>query len=135
MESDSIYQSSEDEWRQDVLLAKSVIEDAISKMSTPLRVEACCVGYQLWKISEDARYADSLGTYTRSIQRIRLFLSNIREQCSENGDEFSELVVTTYLHELGKPGLRLSTLKGGLFDYWCDLFAFTAAGSFFAGAE
>src|SRR5262245_60121753 len=112
MESDSIYQSSEDEWHKDVLLAKSVIEDVISKMSTPLRVEACCVGYQLWKISEDPRYADSLGTYNRSIQRIRLFLSNIREQCSENGDEFSELVVTTYLHELGHHlGMRESHLK------------------------
>jgi hypothetical protein len=112
IESASIYQSSEDEWHRDVLLAKSVIEDLISKMATPLRVEACCVGYQLWKISEDPRYADSLGAYNRSIQRIRLFLSNIREQCSENGDEFSKQVVVTYLHELGHHlGMKESHLE------------------------
>jgi hypothetical protein len=101
MESDSINQSSEDEWHRDVLLAKSAVEDTISKMPTPLRVEACCVGYQFWKISDDPRDPDCLGGYTRSIQRIRLFLSAIREQCSQNGDEFSKLVVITYLHELG----------------------------------
>src|SRR5262245_9995537 len=86
---------------RDVLLAKSVIEDVISKMSTPLRVEACCVGYQLWKISDDPCRPSTLGGYTRSIQRIRLFLSNSRKQCSENGDEFSKQVVVTYLHEVG----------------------------------
>ena len=31
MESDSIFQSSEDEWRRDVLLAKSAVENTISK--------------------------------------------------------------------------------------------------------
>ena len=101
MESDSISQSSEDEWRRDVLLAKSAVEDTISKMPTPLRVEACCVGYQFWKIRDDPRGSDCLGDYCRSVPQIRLFLSTIREQCSQNGDEFSKLVVTTYLHELG----------------------------------
>jgi hypothetical protein len=101
MESDSIYRSSEDEWRRDVLLAKSAVEDTISKMPTPLRVEACCVGYQFWKIRDDPRGSDCLGDYCRSVPQIRLFLSTIREQCSQNGDEFSKLVVTTYLHELG----------------------------------
>jgi hypothetical protein len=101
MESDSIYQSSEDEWRRDVLLAKSAVENTISKMPTPLRVEACCVGYQFWKTRDDPRGPDCLGDYCRSIPQIRLFLSTIKEQCSQNGDEFSKLVVTTYLHEIG----------------------------------
>ena len=101
VESDPIHQSSADEWHRDVLLAKSAVEDTISKMPTPLRVEACCVGYQFWKISDDPRNPDTLGGYTRSIRRIRLFLLNIRKHCGETGDDFSKEVVTTYLHELG----------------------------------
>jgi hypothetical protein len=93
MKNDPIYQSSADEWNRDVLLAKSLIEDAISKMPTPLRVEACCVGYQFWEICDDPRSPDNLGDYSRSLQRIRLFLSNIRKHCSENGDDFSKEVV------------------------------------------
>ena len=64
-------------------------------------LRACCVGYQFWKIRDDPRGSDCLGDYRRSVPQIRLFLSTIREQCSQNGDEFSKLVVTTYLHELG----------------------------------
>jgi hypothetical protein len=75
---DSIYQSSADEWHRDVLLAKSAVEDTISKMPTPLRVEGCCVGYQFWKISDDPRFPDTLGDYCRSVRQIRLFLPNIR---------------------------------------------------------
>ena len=94
------------------MLAKSAVEDTISKMPTPLRVEACCAGYQLWKVDDDPRHPNSLGDYTRSIKMIRLFLSTIREQCSENGDEFSNLVVITYLHELGHHlGLKESHLE------------------------
>jgi hypothetical protein len=66
MESDPIYRSSADEWHRDVLLAKSAVEDTISKMPTPLRVEACCAGYQFWKVDDDPRHPDSLGDYTRS---------------------------------------------------------------------
>ena len=101
MESDPIYQSSADEWNRDVLLAKSAIEDVISKMATPLRVEACCVGYQFRKISDDPRSPDTLGDYCREAPQIRLFLSAIREHCSDNGEEFSKQVTIVYLHELG----------------------------------
>jgi Zincin-like metallopeptidase len=100
-ESDFELQSSADEWTRDVLLAKAAIEDTISKMPTPLRIEACCVGYQFWKIRREPRDPDCLGDYARAIPQIRLFLSNIRKRCGESGDEFSKEVVTTYLHELG----------------------------------
>jgi Zincin-like metallopeptidase len=100
-ECDSKLESSADEWTRDVLLAKSAIEDTISKMPMPLRVEACCVGYQFWKVRREPRDPDCLGDYARAIPQIRLFLSNIRKYCSASDNEFSKEVVTTYLHELG----------------------------------
>lgn len=98
-----MYQSLTDEWSRDVLLAKSAVEDTISKMATPLRVEACCVGYQFWKIkiSDDKRFPNTLGDYCGSVAVIRIFLSAIRRQCEEDGEDFSRQVVITYLHELG----------------------------------
>jgi hypothetical protein len=101
MGSDNIHRSSEDKWNQEVALAKQAIDEAISKMSDGLQAEACRIGYQFLKTTDDPRSPDDLGDYCRSAQQIRLFLSAIRKQCIEDGDDFAKEVVITYLHELG----------------------------------
>lgn len=82
-------------------IATEVVDVTIRRLPEPLLSEAQRIGYELARLSDNPRSLDNMGEYSRSAQRIWLFLPVIREYCLEEQLDFADQVQRTYLHELG----------------------------------
>jgi hypothetical protein len=88
-------------WENAVASARQVVEALIARLPEDLRCEASRIECQFWKRCDDPHAPDTMGGYSRSGQRIRLYLHAIEEHGRSHGLDYAREVETTYLHELG----------------------------------
>ena len=88
-------------WESAVANARRIVESLIARLPDDLRREASLIEFQFLKRSDDPHAPDTVGGYSRSGQRIRLYLQAIEEHCRAHGLDYTREIETTYLHELG----------------------------------
>ena len=88
-------------WEDVVSAARTHVDALIGRLPENLRGEALRIGCRFSKRSDDPHAQDSLGGYTRSGERISLYLDAIEEHCRAEGLDYLREIEITYLHELG----------------------------------
>jgi hypothetical protein len=88
-------------WEDAVSVARKHVETLIARLPEDLRREASALECEFRKRCDDPDAQDTMGSYSRSAQRIRLYLHAIDEHCRAEGGDYAREIETTFLHELG----------------------------------
>ena len=88
-------------WEDAVSIARRHVEALIARLPEDLRHEASAIECEFHKRCDDPHAQDTMGGYSRSAQRIRLYLHAIDEHCRVEGGDYAREIETTFLHELG----------------------------------
>src|SRR6266516_1595416 len=88
-------------WEEEVSVARRHCEALIARLPENLRQEASAIECRFQKRCDDPDAQDTMGGYSRSAQRISLYLHAIEEHCRNEGRDYLRELETTFLHELG----------------------------------
>jgi hypothetical protein len=88
-------------WDDAVSIARNHVEGVIARLPEHLRHEVTALECEFRQRCDDPDGQDTMGGYSRSARRIRLYLHAIEEYCREEGADYAREVETTFLHELG----------------------------------
>ncbi len=82
-------------------MALKRVDALIARLPEDLRREASELECEFLRRCDDPNAQDTMGGYSRSAHRIRLYLDAIDDYCRLNGLDYCSQVETTFLHELG----------------------------------
>ena len=99
--SNAATQQSNHLWEQASSVARQRVDALIARLPEDLRREASELECEFLRRCDDPNAQDTMGGYSRSAQRIRLYLDAIDDYCRSNGLDYFGQVETTFLHELG----------------------------------
>ena len=99
--SNAATEQSNHSWEQASSVARQRVDALIARLPEDLRREASELEREFFRRCDDPNAQDTMGGYSRSAQRIRLYLDAIDDYCRSEGLDYAGQVETTFLHELG----------------------------------
>ncbi|SRR6266542_6407912 len=99
--SNTATEQSNHSWEQASSMALKRVDALIARLPEDLRREASELECEFLRRCDDPNAQDTMGGYSRSAHRIRLYLDAIDDYCRLNGLDYCSQVETTFLHELG----------------------------------